>query len=188
MMAAARRRSRPKTRSVARDVISGSSVPRSMTSSRGAAVVETSRSRALDPPKERRRSLPFAMANHLARHCAGVDTREIFFQPAFQQTEMRDVAEIFGDEPDWFFRRHPVDPIEPREIYRSRIAPEGAFAAETEVDGEIAQGQLAQRPVNRLAITAAGEIGFRDRAPMPARFENGDDVVGVLVRSQSKQE
>src|SRR6266699_149060 len=108
------------------------------------------------------------MAHHLARHRAGVDARKMFFQTAFEQTEVRDVAEIFGDKPDWFFRRHPMEAIESREIYWPRIAPERAFAAEIEVDGEIAQGQLAQRPVNRLTVTTPGEVGFRDRAPVPA--------------------
>ena len=71
-------------------------------------------------------------------------------------------------------------PIEARQVTVG-IAP-GAFAAEIEIDMEIAQSEFAQRPIHRLTITAADKVGFRDRPPMSARFENGEDMVGILVR------
>src|SRR5437762_10745930 len=74
--------------------------------------------------------------------------------------------------------------IEAREVHRTRVPPQGAFAAEVEVNVEITHGQLAQAAIHRFAITAAGEIRFRDRAPMPAHFENRDHMIGVLFRFQ----
>src|SRR5438876_7588811 len=74
--------------------------------------------------------------------------------------------------------------IESREVHWARVASQGAFAAQVEVDVKITHGQLAQSAIHRLAITAAGKIGFRHRAPVPAYFENRDDVVGVLFRFQ----
>ena len=78
--------------------------------------------------------------------------------------------------------------VEAGEIHRPRITPERPFAAQIEVSVEITQRQFAQRPINRLAITAAGEVRFRDRAPVPAHFENREHVVGVLVRFQIEDE
>src|SRR5438067_11353959 len=91
---------------------------------------------------------------------------------------------MFGDEPDRFFRGHPVQMIEARQVHRTRVPPQGAFAAQVKVNIKITHGQLAQAAIHRLAITAAGEIRFRYRAPMPADFEYRDDVIGVLFRFQ----
>src|ERR1043166_7070439 len=74
--------------------------------------------------------------------------------------------------------------IESREVHWARIPPQGAFAAQVEVDVEITHGQLAQSAINRLAITAASEIGFRYGAPVPAHFENRHDMICVLFRFQ----
>ena len=101
---------------------------------------------------------------------------------------MRDFAEVLRDEPDVFFRCHPVTTIEPGQVHRSRITPERALAAQVEIDIEIAQRQLAQGAVNRLSIAAPGEIGFGDRAPMPARFEDREDMIGVLIRFEIENE
>src|SRR5207247_7064485 len=93
-------------------------------------------------------------------------------------------AEIFGDEPDRFFRAHPVQIIESRQVHRALIPPQGAFAAQVEVDVEVTHGELAQSTINGFAITAAGKIGFRYRTPVPTDFEYRDDVIGVLFRFQ----
>src|SRR5436190_8319315 len=95
---------------------------------------------------------------------------------------------MFGDEPGRFFSRHPVQMIEPREVHRTRMAPEGAFAAQVEVNVKIAHGQLAQAAIHRLAITAAGEIRFRHRTPVSAHSENRHYMIGVLFRFQIKNQ
>lgn len=128
------------------------------------------------------------MAHHFALHGAGIDAREVFLDAAFEQRTVRDFAKIFRDEPDIFFCGCPVKTIEPGQVYRARIPPERALAAQIEVGIEIAQGQLAQGAVNRLSITAPGEIGFGDGAPVPARFENRDNVVGVVIRLEIPNE
>ena len=74
--------------------------------------------------------------------------------------------------------------IESRQIHRARIPPQSAFGAQVKVNVEITHGQLAQGAIHRLAITAAGEVGFRYCAPMPTHFENGYDVIGVLFGFQ----
>src|SRR2546429_4893264 len=93
---------------------------------------------------------------------------------------MRNFAEIFGNEPDRFFRGHPIQMIESCQSHRTRIAPQGPFAAQVEVDIKITHGQLAQAAINRLPIAAAGEIGFRHCAPMAAHLENRNDMISIL--------
>src|SRR3954464_11272021 len=112
----------------------------------------------------------------------------MLFQSAFEQRRVRNVTEIFRDEPDRLFCAHPIAAIEPSEIHRLRKPAEGSFAAQIEIDVEITERQFAQRPINRLAIPAPDEIRFRDRAPMPARFENGEDMIGILVRFEVENE
>ena len=87
---------------------------------------------------------------------------------------------MFRDKPDRFFCRHPIEMIEAREIYRARVAAERALEAEIEVNIKVTHGEFAQRSVNRLAISAAGEVGFRNCAPATAHFENCDDMIGVV--------
>src|SRR6266481_408571 len=101
---------------------------------------------------------------------------------------MWDFAEMFGDEPGRFFRRHPVQMIEPRQVHRTRIPPQGAFAAQVEVSVKITHGELAQSAIHRLAITAAGEIRFRYRPPVSANFKNRNYMIGVLFRFQIKNQ
>jgi len=95
---------------------------------------------------------------------------------------------MFGDEPDRFFRCHPVLTIKSSEIHRARISPHGALAAQIEVDVEITHGQFPQTAINRLPIPAAGEIRFRHRAPVSAQLENGDHMIGVLLCFQIENE
>jgi len=74
--------------------------------------------------------------------------------------------------------------IESRQVHRARVSSQCAFAAQIEVDVEITHRQLAQTAIDRLAVTAAGEIGFCHRAPVSSHFENRDDMIGVLFRFQ----
>ena len=97
---------------------------------------------------------------------------------------MRDVAEVFGNEPDRFFCGHPMAIIKSCQVYRARVPSQCAFAAQIEIDVEVTHGQLAQASIHRLAIATPAEIGFCYRAPVSANFENRDDVIGVLFRFQ----
>jgi len=91
---------------------------------------------------------------------------------------------MLGNEPDGFVRRHPIRTIKARQVYRARVAAECPFKTQIEIDIEVTHGQLAQRAINRLAITAAGKVRFCHRAPMSAHLENRNHMVGVLFRFQ----
>src|SRR5437764_4299258 len=97
---------------------------------------------------------------------------------------MRDFAKMFGDKPDRFVGSHPMKMVEAGKVHWTRVAPQSALESQIEINIEVAHRQLAQRPIDRLAITTTGEVGFRDRAPMSAHFENCDDMVSVLFRFQ----
>ena len=125
-----------------------------------------------------------SVADHFTPECTLIDASEAFFHRWREQRNVWNFAEMFGDEPDRFFRCHPVERIEPGEIHRTRISPQGALAAQIEINIEIAHGQFAQAAVNRLPITAAGKIRFRHCAPMSADFENCYDVIGILFGFQ----
>src|SRR5437764_7726729 len=101
---------------------------------------------------------------------------------------MRDFAKMFGDKPDRFVGSHPMKMVEAGKVHWTRVAPQSALESQIEINIEVAHRQLAQRPIDRLAIATTGEVGFRDRAPMSAYFENCDDMVGVLFRFQIEDE
>lgn len=91
---------------------------------------------------------------------------------------------MFGNKPDRLVRCHPVPAIEAREIHRPRESAQRAFESQIEIDVEVTHRQFAQRAINRLAITAAAEVRFRDCAPMSTHFKDREDMVGVLFRFQ----
>jgi len=101
---------------------------------------------------------------------------------------VRNLAEMFGDEPDAVLRNHPVAIIESGEIDRLRVAAQGPFTAEIKVNIEVAHREFAQRAVKRLSITAAGEIRFRHRPPGAAHFENREHVIGIIVSFKIPQQ
>ena len=68
---------------------------------------------------------------------------------------MRNLTQMFGDEPHRFIGGHPLAAVEAREIYRPRIAAKGAFKPQIEVDVKITHGQLAESAIDRFAILAA---------------------------------
>src|SRR5438128_6081751 len=95
---------------------------------------------------------------------------------------------MFGDEPHRFVRGHPMEMIEARQINRPRVAPQGSLESQIEISIEVAHRELAQRSIDRLAITTTGEVGFRDRAPMATHFKDRNYMIGVLLRFQIKDE
>jgi len=129
-----------------------------------------------------------SVTDHFAPECALINASEALFNRACEQWNVRNFAEMFGDEPDRFFRRHPVLTIKSSEIHRTRISPQGAFTAQIEVDVEVTHRQFAQAAINRFAISAPGEIRFRHRAPVSAHLENGDHMIGVLLCFQIENE
>src|SRR5207244_6759063 len=95
---------------------------------------------------------------------------------------------MFRDKPNGLVSRHPLQAIETREVYRPRVAAERPLKSEIEINVEVAHRQFAERAINRLAISAAGEVRFGDRAPVSANFENRDYVIGVLLGFEIENE
>lgn len=62
-------------------------------------------------------ALILSVPEHLAIPGAAVDAREMFFQTALQQRTVRNVAEMFGDEPDVLLGSHPVASIEAGQVH-----------------------------------------------------------------------
>src|ERR1700747_3280006 len=83
-----------------------------------------------------------------------------------EQFVVMDLKQIVHDEPDGFFRGHPLLAIETGKVYRTRKSAQGPLAAQVEVEIEIAHGQFAQRAVHRLAVAAAGVVRFGDLSPI----------------------
>ena len=63
--------------------------------------------------------LLFSVADHFTPECALIDASKAFFHRGCEQRYVGDFAEMFGDEPGWFVRRHPMEAIEPDEIHRA---------------------------------------------------------------------
>src|SRR6185437_9742815 len=65
---------------------------------------ETRRSSFHAPPCQ----LFFSVADHFAAQCASINAGEVLFHRRCKQRNVRNLAEMLGDEPNWFFRGHPV--------------------------------------------------------------------------------
>jgi hypothetical protein len=63
--------------------------------------------------------LLFSVAYHFALDRASIDAGKPFFHRAREQRDVRNFAEMFGDEPGRFFRCHPVEMIESGQIHRA---------------------------------------------------------------------
>jgi hypothetical protein len=71
--------------------------------------------RALLPNQE----LFFSVPDHFAPDGALINASEALFHRRGEQRDVRNFAEMFGDEPDRFVRRHPVETVESGKIYRT---------------------------------------------------------------------
>src|ERR1700680_82046 len=98
------------------------------------------------------------------------------------------VDQILWDEPDALLRRHPLQPIEARQIDRPRVAAQRALAAQVEVEFEVAQRELTQTSIDGFAISAAGVVRLRDCAPTAGDAEQRDDMIGVALGLQIEDE
>ena len=69
-------------------------------------------------PRDTRES-SFPVADHFAAHSPLIDAGQALFHRRCQQRNVRDFAEMFGNEPSRFVRGHPVQMIESREVHRA---------------------------------------------------------------------
>jgi hypothetical protein len=62
-----------------------------------------------------------SMADHFAAQCVAIDVRQVLFNCGSEQRDVRDLAQIFRDEPDRFICGHSVEMIEiARKLYPTR--------------------------------------------------------------------
>jgi len=54
----------------------------------------------------------FSVADHFAPDGALINASQALFHRRGEQRDVRNFAEMFGDEPDRFVRRHPVETVE----------------------------------------------------------------------------
>jgi len=69
--------------------------------------------------------------------------------------------------------------VEARQVHGPRIGAQSLFAGGIVVILEVAQRQLAQGQINRLARAQSGIVRFSHRAPAPVRAIDGDHVIGI---------
>src|SRR5262249_2879978 len=126
--------------------------------------------------------LPPAVADQPGLDRALVEAVETLSLIGREQLGVRDVQEVLGDEPDVLLARHPVAPVEATQVHRLRERPQRSRAGEIEVLLEVAERELPQRAIDRLAISEEGVVRLSDRAPSIAVPIDRDDVVGVVLR------
>src|SRR5260370_28322944 len=102
---------------------------------------------------------------------AGVYAGEASGHAGLEQTDVGNIHQVFGDEPTWFFRGHPIARVEARQIDRLGISAHGALAAQVEIIFEITHRQLAQAAIDGLAVAAAGIIRLGKRAPVTVNLK-----------------
>src|ERR1035437_3275568 len=105
-----------------------------------------------------------------------------------QQGGVRNLCQVLSDGPEVFFRGHPADAVEAREIDRAGVVAESLLAGMIEVVLEIGHDEFTQGAVDRLAESEAAVIGFGDGSPMTVLLENGEDVVVVAHGLEIEQQ
>ena len=66
-----------------------------------------------------RRELFFSVVDHFAAQRPVIDACEVLFHRGREQRNVWNFTQMFGDEPDRFVRRHPVEMVESAKIYRT---------------------------------------------------------------------
>src|SRR5207245_3478963 len=88
------------------------------------------------------------------------------------------------DRPEIILRRHPAQVVEAGQVDGAAVATERALPGQVVIMLEIGHGELAERTVDGLAITQAGEFTGADGSPQPPAPEDGDHVVLVAYRGE----
>ena len=83
------------------------------------------------------------MIGHFGLNASPIKPGEIFFHRRREQSSVRNFAQVLGDEPDRLVGCHPVQPIESRQINRTRIGPQSTLESQIEVDIEVAHREFA---------------------------------------------
>jgi len=98
------------------------------------------------------------MADDFPLNSAMINPSEVLYLGRVQERLVWNVAKMIRHDPDVILRCHPFVAIETGKIYRPRIAAQGPFTSQVKVSIEVTQRQLAESAVDRLTITATGEV------------------------------
>src|SRR5947209_13514796 len=121
------------------------------------------------------------MPHQIGRPEARVDPRQAGGNNGTHEGDVGDSFEVLGDGPEIALARHPVQPVEARQVDGSAVTAEGELALEIEVVLEIRHRQFAQCPVDRVTGAQAGEVAGPDRAASAA------NTIAVATRVRSLQ-
>src|SRR5512144_753064 len=105
-----------------------------------------------------------------------------------QEGKVRDPDEVVRDLPQIFFRGHPTDAVEPREVERSRVPAQRLLAAQVEVPLNVREHEVPHGPKDGLPEPEAGVVGSSDRPPQAVAAINRDHVVVVEDRLEIDDE
>ncbi len=90
--------------------------------------------------------------------------------------------EVFGNKPKRLVCDHPLKMIEALQVDGTREGAQRPLSAQIEINLKVAEGQFAERAVNRLSVAASGVIGLGHRSPMPVPAVDRNHVVGIVLR------
>src|SRR5580658_5466105 len=107
---------------------------------------------------------------------------------ARNQRSMRNREQVFRDKPHWLLGCHPLKPIEPPHIDRTRKSPKRPLPPQIEVGVKVTDRQLAQRTIDRLTIAAAGIARFGQCAPVSIHLIDGYHVIGIVLGLEIKNQ
>src|SRR5258706_16064579 len=105
------------------------------------------------------------MSHQFTLHESLVGMRQPLLHPRFEQRRMRNVAQVFSDEPWVLFGGHPVEVVKARQVDGTRITPQGALAPEIYIDVEVTHGKLTQRAEDGVEPGASRKVRPGHRAP-----------------------
>src|SRR5438309_11776283 len=108
------------------------------------------------------------MPHQAGRPEARVDLRQAGGNGGTQEGDVGDSFEVLGDGPEIALARHPVQPVEARQVDGSAVTAEGQLTLEIEVVLEIRHRQFALCPVDRLTGAQDGELARPVSAPNAA--------------------
>src|SRR5512136_2296827 len=108
-----------------------------------------------------------------------VHRAERALQAPIEQAEVARPVEPRRDVLQVVVAEGPVERVEAGEVERARVLPQRLLPLEVEVVVEVGERELARRPVDRVAVSQAGEVRLGDGAPAPAQAEHGEHVVVV---------
>src|SRR5207249_11326083 len=114
----------------------------------------------------------------------GVEAGELPVDGWWQQGQVGNALQLFGDRPEIMLSRHPVQVVEAGQVDGAAVAPERALPGQVVVMLEIRHGELTQGAVDGLAVTQPGEFAGSNGTPQSPAPEDRDHMILVAHRGQ----